>query len=382
MGSKITLNELVDLLAKKAHMSKREAQQFIAAVIETIQEGVNADKQVKIKGLGTFKVVDVDARESVNVNTGERVTIEGHQKLSFTPDPSMKELVNRPFSQFETVVLNEGVEFDEDMLEEPPVAEEEEPTPVVEKPAPVVEEPAPVVEETPVAVAEPEAPEFVEEPEEAPVVEEKVEAPFVDDDDDNIENVDDDGDDIDGSSYWWAWLLLAIAACIASFAGGYLYGRHMDRKALFGEENAPDTTIVAAPVEKDTLKKDTLKVDTTASIKQNTAKTEVAPAPEVEAPTPEVKAPAPKAEPDWQKYEKMDVRVRTGAYGIIGTERTEKVRPGDTTKRIAKRTLGDGMECYIEVYNNVKTEDLKEGQDIKIPKLKLKKFLRNETNKQ
>lgn len=376
---KITLNELVDLLAKKAHISKREAQQFIAAVIETIQEGVNADKQVKIKGLGTFKVVDVDARESVNVNTGERVTIESHQKLSFTPDAAMKELVNRPFSQFETVVLNEGVEFDEETMEEPSVTEEEESaTPafvapvveetkaeetVVEESAPVVEEPqveeAPVVEETPV----------VEEPqvEETPVAEEE-----------EIEACEDDEEDEEPktSSYWWAWLLLAIAACIASFAGGYLYGRHMDRVSLLEEENSADTTSVVAPVEKDTLKKDTLLVDTTASIKQDTTKTELASVPEVKAPEPKVEA-----EPDWKKYEKMDVRVRTGAYGIIGTDRMEKVRPGDTTKRIAKRTLGEGMECYIEVYNNVKTEDLKEGHDIKIPKLKLKKFLRNETNK-
>jgi hypothetical protein len=150
----------------------------------------------------------------------------------------------------------------------------------------------------------------------------------------------------------------------------------MDRVSLLEEENSADTTSVVAPVEKDTLKKDTLLVDTTASIKQDTTKTELASVPEVKVPEPKVEA-----EPDWKKYEKMDVRVRTGAYGIIGTDRMEKVRPGDTTKRIAKRTLGEGMECYIEVYNNVKTEDLKEGQDIKIPKLKLKKFLRNETNK-
>ena len=368
---KIYLNELVDLLAQKAKISKREAQQFLSAVIETIQEGVNEDKQVKIKGLGTFKVVDVDARESVNVNTGARVTIESHQKLTFTPDTAMKELVNRPFSQFETVVLNDGVEFDEDMMEEPSVAEEEEAVPV-----------APVVEETPATVVEQNTPEVVEETEEMPVVEEKQEilvveekqeTPVVETEDKGrIEETNDDEEK--GSSYWWAWLLLAIAACVASFVGGYLYGRHMDRTSLFEEENATDTTIVAAPVEVDTLKKDTLLVDTTASIKQDIIKEEV-------TPEPEVKVPEPEAEPEWKKYEKMDVRVRTGAYGIIGTDRIEKVRPGDTTKRIAKRTLGEGMECYIEVYNNVKTEDLKEGQDIKIPKLKLKKFLRNKTNK-
>lgn len=365
------MSELADMLAQKAKISKREAQQFIAAVIETIQDGVNGDKQVKIKGLGTFKVVDVDARESVNVNTGERVTIESHQKLSFTPDTAMKDLVNRPFSQFETVVLNDGVEFDEELLDEPSVGEEEVPiaqtleTPAVEESKveePIVEEPqvkepvvddAPVVEETPVV--------------EEPVVEEET-----------IEEEDEEEKETNGPSYWWAWLLLAIAACVASFAGGYLYGRHMDRLSLFDEEGAPDTTIVVAPVEVDTLIKDTLMIDTTTKVVQaeDTLKTEVAPEPEVKAPEPKVEE-----EPEWKKYEKMDVRVRTGAYGIIGTDRIEKVRPGDTTKRIAKRTLGEGMECYIEVYNNVKTPDLKEGQDIKIPKLKLKKFLRTKTNK-
>ena len=107
------MSELADRLAEKAGISKRDAQAFLSAIIETIRDGVNNDKIVKIKGLGTFKVIDVDARESVNVNTGERVVIDGHQKLTFTPDSTMKELVNKPFSQFETVVLNEGVAFDD-----------------------------------------------------------------------------------------------------------------------------------------------------------------------------------------------------------------------------------------------------------------------------
>ena len=115
---KIFMAELADMLAQKAGISKREAQQFLTDFVETIQDGVNNDKLVKIKGLGTFKVIDVDARESVNVNTGERVTIDSHQKLTFTPDAAMKELVNKPFSQFETVVLNEGVDFAEDTTSE------------------------------------------------------------------------------------------------------------------------------------------------------------------------------------------------------------------------------------------------------------------------
>ena len=352
---KVNMPELADLLAQKAGISKREAQQFLSALVETIQDGVNDDKLVKIKGLGTFKVIDVDARESVNVNTGERVTIDSHQKLSFTPDSAMKELVNRPFSQFETVILNEGVEFDDDLEEEPsPTEEEETPAPVAETPAPIKEDPV-VVEE-----------EKIEEKEET--IEENIEV------EDNIDI--DMTEEKKESSYWWAWLLLAIAACAASFVAGYLYGRHVDRASLLEEEQPADTTVVAAPVVTDMLKTDTLQIDTIqqATPQADTLKAEPAKEEKVEAPKPE-----PEPEPEWKKYEKMDVRVRTGAYGIIGFDRKERVRPGDTTKRIAKRTLGEGMECYIEVYNNVKTEDLKEGQTVNIPKLKLKKFLKTKS---
>ena len=110
---RIFMSDLAARLAELTGMSKRKAQLFMSAIVETIQEGINNDKMVKIKGLGTFKVIDVDARESVNVNTGERLTINSHQKLTFTPDSTMKDLVNKPFSQFETVVLNDGVEFDD-----------------------------------------------------------------------------------------------------------------------------------------------------------------------------------------------------------------------------------------------------------------------------
>jgi nucleoid DNA-binding protein len=109
---KVNLNDMAGVLMEKHGLSKTRAQQFLSAIVENIQEGVVCDKQVKIKGLGTFRVIDVDARESVNVNTGERVLIGSHAKLTFTPDNAIKEMVNRPFSQFETVILNEGVTFD------------------------------------------------------------------------------------------------------------------------------------------------------------------------------------------------------------------------------------------------------------------------------
>ncbi len=103
---KVYLDELANELAEKSDISQKQAKLFLKALVETIQKGIGDDGLVKVKGLGTFKLVDIDARESVSVNTGERVMIEGHQKLAFIPDAAMKELVNRPFSMFETVILN------------------------------------------------------------------------------------------------------------------------------------------------------------------------------------------------------------------------------------------------------------------------------------
>ena len=402
------MNELADRLAEQTGMSKRDAQQFLAAVVETIQEGVNNDKIVKIKGLGTFKVIDVEARESVNVNTGERVTIESHQKLTFTPDSAMKELVNKPFSQFETVILNEGVDFDdlsknfsaeETPAEEPVVEAVEEETPVVE----AVEEETPVVETpthvTPVSESQTQETPVVEE--KVTVVEEKISvpetvAPVVEKV--TVENEspakaevpakegtpmvevpvaeETEEEALESShSYWWLWLLLALVACVASFAGGYILGRHVDRNALLDEESTKtdSAVVVPAPVAEvsDTLQADTMNLE---SVQQEAPKTVEAEKKEVSE-QPKTEQPQKvEADPDWKKYEDMDSRVRTGAYRIIGLDHTVKVKSGDTTKRIARRTLGEGMECYIEVFNNITSnQSLKEGQDIKIPQLELKK---------
>ncbi len=172
--AKINTNDLAATLMEKHGLGRLEALRFLEAFVEVIREGVARDRQVKLKSLGTFKVVDVDTRESVNVNTGERVVIEGHPKLTFTPETALKELINKPFSAFETVILNEGVTFEEGEgeaevpeAEAPPTAPEG--ASIVEAVEEVVEEP--VVEEEPVAEEEP----VVEEPvaEEEPVVEEE-----------------------------------------------------------------------------------------------------------------------------------------------------------------------------------------------------------------
>ena len=209
MNEKITLQDLVELLSEKNDMTKKNADAFLRCMFDLIEEALTNEKYVKIKGLGTFKLTEVDSRESMNVNTGERIEILGHTKISFTPDTTMKELINKPFSHFETVILNDGVELEdtpfdiepkveemademvEKIIEEPQVEVEpvvEVKVEVAEEPvvSPVVDEPIPVeevsesVEEEPkeieaAVVEEPEVPEPVVIEEKPIEVEEKVE---------------------------------------------------------------------------------------------------------------------------------------------------------------------------------------------------------------
>uniref|UniRef100_UPI0040280F88 HU family DNA-binding protein n=1 Tax=Segatella copri TaxID=165179 RepID=UPI0040280F88 len=111
--SKISLSDLAQRLAEKSGISLQDAELFIRKMFDVANEGLQSDKLVKMKWLGTFKVMAVKDRESVDVNTGERILIEGRDKISFTPDNILKEIVNKPFAQFETVVVNDGVDFDE-----------------------------------------------------------------------------------------------------------------------------------------------------------------------------------------------------------------------------------------------------------------------------
>lgn len=408
---KLTIQDIAKVLSDRKGLSKNDASNFVNEMFDIIQQALERDMVVKVKGFGTFKIIDVDPRESVNVNTGERVLIEGHNKITFTPDQLLKEIVNKPFSQFETVVLNEGVDFAEDTTSEAYVTPEvkaasmplvdfvdedpsfENPIPlgentVAEAPTPDAE-PMPVETSVPVVESEPvsssasmvvEAP--VAEVSETPANEESVE-------DSEEESVYEDEEEGSGSR---KWLRLAVALLLG-LGAGYLLGNYFPMK---GEQpvEAPKP-LVEMPK---TVVEDTLDVDSTKA---------VVPAPEaeqpaepivekpVEAPKPEVKAEGPKpvetvkpaavtpkpVAPEVDKYAAMDARVRTGAYRIVGTEKVVKVKEGDNLRRIAQRTLGPDMECYLEVYNGLKAASpLKIGQEIKIPKLQLKKKKTQTTN--
>ena len=406
---KLTIQEIAGVLVEKNGLSQHDADDFANLVFAVVVEQLQRGEQVKVRGLGTFKIVDVEARESVSVRTGERVVIESHQKVSFTPDTMMKELVNKPFSQFETVMLNDGVEFEDiEDDEEAPVAEEE---PAVEE-APVAEE-EPAVEETPVAEAEPaveevpvaeeepaveevpvagEEPAVEEEPvaEEEPAVEEEPvedEAPtqefvFSDDDNDNDNNVnDDDGNDDDDSSSWLRWLMFAsgvvMLMCLSAY-GGYYYAttQTVEAKAI------PDTVVVrdtvfttgeaqaqtedVAPQSRD----DALQVKDDASQVKNDAQQAKDEAPVAKKAVAEEKP----AQPAVDQYAAKDERVRLGAYRIVGTDKEVTILPGQTFYSVCRAHLGPDMECYVEVYNDLpRNPQLKAGQRVKIPKLELKK---------
>ena len=408
---KLTIQDIAKVLTDRKGLSKNDASNFVNEMFDVIQQALERDMVVKVKGFGTFKIIDVDPRESVNVNTGERVLIEGHNKITFTPDQLLKEIVNKPFSQFETVVLNEGVDFAEDATSEAYVTPEvkaasmplvdfvdedpsfENPIPlgentVAEAPTPDAE-PMPVETSVPVVESEPvsssasmvvEAP--VAEVSETPANEESVE-------DSEEESVYEDEEEGSGSRKW----LRPAVALLLGLGVGYLLGNYFPMKGEQPVEAPKPPVEMPKTVVEDTLVVDSIKAAVSAPEAEQPAEPIVDKP--VEAPKPEVKAeetkpvetvkpaavaPKPVA-PEVDKYAAMDARVRTGAYRIVGTEKVVKVKEGDNLRRIAQRTLGPDMECYLEVYNGLKAASpLKIGQEIKIPKLQLKKKKTQTTN--
>ena len=157
MDNRITTSAIARIVAERRGMSGDQAEAMVREFFRTIEEGLKTDSIVKVKNLGTFKLVKVEARESVNINTGQRFTIDGHTKITFTPDTYLRETINKPFAEFETIVLNEGVsveqlesigaDYDDEETAEEPVAAESD----------IVAEPAPVMAEVEVAAKEAQA---------------------------------------------------------------------------------------------------------------------------------------------------------------------------------------------------------------------------------
>ena len=382
---KLTIQEIAAVLQQKNGFDKREANSFVTTMFQIIQERLETDGIVKIKGLGTFKMIDVEARESVSVRTGERVVISGHAKVTFTPDATMKELVNRPFSQFETVVLNEGVEFSDlkeqvEDLDDDSRAEQEEDSVELETEQ-LVEEPVDEVVsqfvEQPVEQSVEQLVEESVEPEIEQPAEPEIEQPAEPETEQSVEpenGQEEESEPVEDfvfeeeSSSWGRWLLgaLGVLALMALSAyGGYYYGTHQSQTVA----TIPDTVVVHDTVT-------VAPVDTLSEVKEQPKETVSQPAEQpVEQPAQQPQAEQKKpAEDPVDKYAQKDERVRLGAYRIVGLSHEVKVLAGQTFYSICKAHLGPDMECYVEVFNDLpKNPKIKEGQVIKIPKLQLKK---------
>lgn len=427
---KVSVAWIAEAIAGKHGLTQKDAEQFVATFFDLINEALHEEKMVKVKGLGTFKVIDVRERESINVNTGERVVIESHGKISFTPDPIMRDLVNKPFAQFETVMLNDDVDIEELNA----VSVDEEPLAIVD------EQPQEVEEETNVAAAGPEvvdeqplmnedlpqeetvpqlqeveepllevAERFVEEESEQVVEEElpveaeeqpqqameteaalmPVEASPVDDEPQPEEESspveeeplaaqdEDDEEEEKPSSFFerHETLLLTLShlfvAAIA-LAIGYIIGmQHFDMDRPVVQETVVDSTArvsktVVKPAAKDSVK-DTVK-EKAQQVKEDKHLLK-------EEDVVNVPAAATHDQPatanDSKQLATANAMVKTGAYRIVGTAKTITVKKGDTMERLSRLYLGEGMSCYIQLHNGV--AEVSEGMRLKIPKLELKK---------
>ena len=427
---KYSITQLATILVKKNGISNDEALKFVTTIFDIVKEGLETDKLVKIKGFGTFKIIDVDPRESVNVNTGERVLINGHQKITFTPDSVMKEMVNRPFAQFETVVLNDGVDFsdidklsninenidkqEETQEELQEIIQEEEGkkeegkedvhditpqessnnddvvrnqttiSPTKELAETSTKETAEETSEKPIEetsekqIEEP-AEKLIEETAEK-LIEEPAEKMIEEPAEELIEDF-----DKEENSHNFTTILLSIASCLLLMAAsayiGYLYGieegRHQEKTSQISKystyldkQNEELRTKRLAEEAKATNEAKKTKNDTT----KQTAKDNKTDTTTNNQPKENNKTKEDNNDDNFSKYDTMDARVRTGAYVIVGIDKYIIVREGQTVGKIAKALLGPGMSCYIEVLNGVtENEPLKEGTKIKIPKLRHKK---------
>lgn len=431
---RMSVAEIAKAVAAKHGLTQENAEAFVLGFFDVLNSGLHADKSVKVRGLGTFKIVDVRERESVNVNTGERVTIEGHGKISFTPDPIMRDLVNKPFAKFDTVVLNDGVELDElnnvgglstaDYAEEDTdeeftetdnttqdsasegleklgvqanntvYGEEETRVDNDENVIETTETAENIMQEDPLDVVnQPILPADSDETEIVESIFNSRKEPFVENEEPSVvndaeaaetENTEqeeaEDDDEIDESPTFFErnktvlLFLGSLFIAVVSFVGGYILGQSMASRPVFKTVeiyDEPKNAVVADTVQTvDTVR------NSVAQEEKTEPKTEVKSA---EKPTENKKAEAESAEetkeetphPETAALSTAKRQVKTGAYTIIGTAQTVTVKKGQTLKKLSKLYLGDGMECYIQVHNNV--EDLSEGMKIKIPQLKLKK---------
>lgn len=373
------ITDLALFLANKHGMKQKDAEKFISQMFDLLSEVLDEEKQVKVKGLGTFKVTSVKDRASVNVNTGERIIIEGRDKISFTPDASMKNLVNKPFAQFETVVLKDGVDFGEidkkynidettdetvdntetneiESTPEPVVTETTAPEPVVSEsvtPEPVVSEPVVSEPEAPIPVV-PEPVKVKEESDEIETLNDGVIEETAEESKDegavsaaamsipvqtlNEEELEDEeemkrSEELAQKLNRTNNIVKALCAAIAILLLLGIYGIYSMNSKLNEKDQQIQQFVQAKQQEEEKAKAEELKL-----------------AKELEA------------------YNNYDERVKNGDYKIVGIEKEVTAVQGQTLKSISRMELGPGMDCYVQAVN----PDIKMvliGQQVKIPKL-------------
>ena len=409
------VNDFARELSEKYGLSLGDASDFVSAMFDVVKEELDgADSSVKIKGFGTFKVSAVGARASVDVNTGERIIIDGRNKISFTPEVLLRDRVNRPFVQFETVVLNDGVDFseiDEESEDELDSVTETEPQGVqlsqtvptsqptdqsTDQPAPA-EQPqgvqlsstAPTSQSTDHYSSSETASKAVNTEEHRDMARrlmtpktETIEEDSEESDDKTTATApeaDDEGIVIGGCRQRSPRIMyvLTIASFIILVSLGigmyFLYQRieeknhvidRLESRLYAQQEAAERADAQPAVAVKDTIvSNDSLRAAEKAK-KDSIAASKSA----VEAKASQSSvAPSTATTPSDYNY---DTRVRTGAYIIVGVAKTVTVQPGQTLASISKAYLGEGMECYVEVLNN--RHSVKAGEKLKIPQLKLK----------
>ena len=383
-----TIKDLAKILVSQHKLRTEDAEAFISQITEVINEGLINDRQVKIKGFGTFKLQTVKERSSINVNTGERVIIGEHDKVTFTPDSVMRDLVNKPFSQFDTVIINDETLIEEELNDSENMEEESSETVEAEdnlvesgnKMAGLMEAAseesegnvddvnlvASEIKEEIVTDENAETEETVKEEidtEDNNEEEKEVESAVQQEKEKEEEEEEDDDDEYDEEhSPMYYYSIGGIICGILFFIIGYFAGMNGWFKQWIGPKEQPQTEVVdsvsksqnAEPLASDTINKPSESNNgNDVQEKKNEQASDII---------------------DNEEYSKKDVRVRTGAWAIVGTETEVTVREGQTLKSISKAYLGPDMECYVEVYNDKKT--VKAGDVIKIPKLKPKKQIR------
>ena len=414
------VNDFARELSEKYGLSLGDASDFVSAMFDVVKEELDgADSSVKIKGFGTFKVSAVGARASVDVNTGERIIIDGRNKISFTPEVLLRDRVNRPFVQFETVVLNDGVDFseiDEESEEELDSVSETEPQGVQLSPTAPTSQPTDQSTDQP---APAEQPQGVQLSPTAPTSQstdhysssetaskavnteehrdmarrlmtpktETIEEDSEESDDKTTATApeaDDEGIVIGGCRQRSPRIMyvLTIASFIILVSLGigmyFLYQRieeknhvidRLESRLYAQQEAAERADAQPAVAVKDTIvSNDSLHAAELRAAEKAKKDSIAASKSAVEAKASQSSAaPSTATTPSDYNY---DTRVRTGAYIIVGVAKTVTVQPGQTLASISKAYLGEGMECYVEVLNN--RHSVKAGEKLKIPQLKLK----------